>query len=355
MTTSSPPLSTEQLREHVGRLPRFPLAHLPTPLEEVPRFSRELGGPRIHIKRDDCTGLAFGGNKARHNEFVLGDALSKQADMFVWGAGVQSNNCRQTAASCAKAGLDCHLVLGRGGPPRGEDRVGGNLLLDHLLGASYEIVDEGIGDALDRRIHEVAERFRAAGRRVYSWDRDVVKPLAAVSYILCLIEILEQSRAEGWKPSAVYVCSAGSTGSGVAIAGAALGVDFPIKSICPIQWEWDTQEDMAQIGNRTAELLGLETRLSRADLDISFDFIGPGYGKFSEGGTEAIRLLARNEGILLDPSYSGKAMAGLMADVRAGQYSADEHVVMIHTGGTPALFACEEELTRQIPRRTITP
>jgi len=154
---------------------------------------------------------------------------------------VQSNNCRQTAACCAKAGLDCHLVLSRGKP--GPVEVQGNLLLDHILGASYEVVDDKIGEALHRRIEERAEQFRKAGRKVFFWENDVVKPLAAVSYVLCLIEILEQSSREGWTPAAVYVSSAGSTGSGLAIAGAALGVTFPIRSICPIQWSgtrWKT-------------------------------------------------------------------------------------------------------------------
>ena len=139
-------------KRQIERLPRFPLCHAPTPLEFVPRFSKALGGPRIYIKRDDCTGLACGGNKARHNEFLIGDALEKGADIVVWGAGVQSNNCRQTAAACAKAGLDCHLVLGRGKAADGPDHVQGNLLLDQLVGAVIDIVDEEIGPDLDRKI-----------------------------------------------------------------------------------------------------------------------------------------------------------------------------------------------------------
>lgn len=343
--------TTEQLREHVARLPRFPLGHLPTPLEETPRFSKAIGGPRVFIKRDDCTGLLFGGNKTRHNEFLLADALEKQADMFVWGAGVQSNNCRQTAAGCAKAGLDCHLVLGRGKPldETAPDPVQGNLLLDHIVGASYEIVPEGVGAALDDRIEERAEQFRKKGRNVYVWDRDTVKPLAAVSYVLCLIEIVEQAAAMGFTPDAVYLSSVGSTGSGVALAAAALGLDIPVRNICPLEWEWDSQQDMARISNEAAELIGIDTRLRREDLDLSFDFIGPGYGIVSEPGLEAMRLLARTEAVLLDPVYSGKAMAGLIADVRAGRFGPEQNVVFIHTGGTPAVFAYHAELVAGIP------
>ena len=353
MSSERTGISCDELRERIGRLPRFPLAHLPTPLEHLPRFSKALGGPQIYIKRDDCTGLAFGGNKARHNEFLLGDALEKKAEMFVWGAGVQSNNCRQTAAACAKAGLDCHLVLGRGKPADGPDVIEGNLLLDHLVGAGYEIVDEQVGADLDDKIAQAAQRFRKMGRNVYSWDRKTVKPLAAVSYILCLIEILEQAETIGFVPDALYICSAGSTGSGVVLGATALEQSFPVRSICPIRWEWDTQADMSRIANETAELIGIETRLEREDFDISFDYIGPGYGKVSPGCLEAIALLARMEGILLDPVYSGKAMAGLIDHIRHQRLNQDEKVVFVHTGGTPALFAYGDDLVSGIEGRNL--
>ena len=349
---SSQTVTIEALRERILRLPRYPLAHLPTPLEHLPRLSRALGGPQIFMKRDDCTGLALGGNKTRHNEFLLADAVAQGADLFVWGAGVQSNNCRQTTAACAKAGIDCHLILTRGGSSAGTPPIQGNLLLDHLLGASYEFVDAPIGEELDRIIDDRAAAFRAAGRRVYQWDRVRTKPLAAVSYALCLVEIVEQARQAGFTPDAVYVSSSGSTGSGLAIGAAAIGAPFPVRSICPIEWSWDTQEDMAEIANCTAELIGVETRLARADMEITFDYIAPGYGQSSAGGLEAIELTARTEGIVLDAIYSGKAMAGLIDHVRTGRLHAGQNVVFVHTGGTPALFAQNEELAKRIaPRR----
>jgi L-cysteate sulfo-lyase len=348
-------LQPAQLRERVASLPRAPLAHLPTPLELAPRFSRALGGPEIYIKRDDCTGLAFGGNKTRHNEFLLADALRQGADLFVWGAGVQSNNCRQTSAACARAGLDCHLVLGRGRNNSAVPPVQGNLLLDHLVGASYEIVDESIGDALDRRINERAEQFRRAGRKVFAWNKQTSKPLAAVGYVICLVEIVEQSAAEGFMPDAIYLSSSGSTGSGTALGAAALGLSCPVRSICPIQWEWDTQDEMATIANRAAEQIGLDVRLERRDIDLTFDYIAPGYGQCSPEGLEALALLARTEGILLDPIYSGKAMAGLIDHIRRGEWHAGQKIVFIHTGGTPALFAYSEALAAGIaPRRLAT-
>ena len=348
-------LSTQALRSYVAGVPRIPLAHLPTPLELLPRFSQAVSanGPRIWIKRDDCTGLLFGGNKARHNEFLIADALAKGADLVVWGAGVQSNNCRQTAAACAKVGLDIHLVLGRGKPATGPDAVQGNLLLDHIVGASIEIVEESIGPRLDQKIAEVAERFRARGRKVYLWDRPVVLPLAAVSYALCMAEIVEQSTATGFEPAAVYVSSSGSTGAGVALGAKALGVPYPVKSIAPMIWPWDSRQELSATANQAAELIGIETRLTPDDILFIGDYLGPGYGQPSDAGIEAMTLLARTEGLLVEHVYTAKALSGLIDHIRSGQFRADQDVVFVHTGGTPAIFAEAEMLAARIPRRVL--
>jgi len=345
--------STTELRRRINELPRFPLCHSPTPLEFVPRFSQLMGGPKIYIKRDDCTGLACGGNKARHNEFLIGDALHQGADIVVWGAGVQSNNCRQTAAACAKAGLDCHLILGRGGPANGPDPVQGNLLLDQLVGAHIDIVDEKIGPDLDRKIAAQADHYASLGRRPYKWDTKVVKPLAAISYADCLAEILDQAHASDWVPSAVYICSAGSTGAGVALGKSALGYSGHVRTIAPMDWPWDTRADLAHIANRAAELVGIDVNLTSQEIDITFDHIAPGYGLVSDGCLEAMTLLARTEGILLDPVYTGKAMAGLIHDIRTGKLTASDSVVFIHTGGTPALFAYADILAQGIPAKKL--
>jgi D-cysteine desulfhydrase family pyridoxal phosphate-dependent enzyme len=334
----------------LDRVPRFPLAHLPTPLEFLPRFSEALGGPRIWIKRDDCTGLAFGGNKTRHNELLIADALQKGADTIVWGAGIQSNNCRQTAAACAKAGLDCHLVLGRGAPENGPDPVQGNLLLDHLVGASIEIVDEAEGPDVDKKIAQAAARLKSEGRKVYERDPKYVKPLAALSYVACVIELLEQTNAAKFTPDALYVCSAGSTGAGISLAAAALGLSMSVQHVTPIVWPWDTQAAMTQIANAAAERLGISTRLGPEAIAVTEDYVGAGYGVLTAGCLEAITLLARTEGILLDPSYSGKSMAGLIDHIRNETLRKDQDVVFIHTGGTPALFAYNEQLAVEIDR-----
>lgn len=337
-------LSLTELRRAIDRLPRVPLAHLPTPLEPMPRFSSALGGPPVWIKRDDCTGLAFGGNKARHNEFLLGHALEQQAEILLWGAGVQSNNCRQTAAACAKLGLACHLMLGSGGH---SVEVQGNLLLDYLLGATIEILDLPLGPELYERIAAKADALRVQGKRVYCWQNEVVKPRAAASYALCFAEIVEQCQREQLSPSAIYVASAGSTAAGLLLGKAALKSDIDIRIIAPIEWPWNHAEDLAKTANQAAELVDLPVRIDAADVETTLEFIGPGYGLVSSEGQQAFDLLARTEGILLDPVYTAKALAALIDDARQGRLPADRPVVFIHTGGNVALFAYRDEVMPQ--------
>jgi 1-aminocyclopropane-1-carboxylate deaminase/D-cysteine desulfhydrase-like pyridoxal-dependent ACC family enzyme len=337
-----PILTPEELRQRVAKLPRVDLAHLPTPLEEVPRFADRIGSSsRIFVKRDDCTGLLLGGNKTRQNEFVMADAMQQGADIVVWGATVQSNNCRQTAAACAKLGMECHLYLTR---TYGDDDVQGNLLLDYLVGAKVEIINVPLGPEFEAFMAAKADAYRAAGRKPYVWERKRVKPIAGVSYVLTLIEILGQLRRQRLEPSAIYVCSAGSTGAGLAFAHAALGLTCPLRLVCPIRWPWNPRDDMAEIANQIAVLLDLPHRLTGADINATEDYVGPGYGQVSSEGREALDLLARTEAILLDPIYSAKAMAALIDDLRKQRLPAGGTIVFIHTGGQPAVFAYRDEL-----------
>lgn len=343
-------MTCDELRSALLRVPRFPLGHLPTPFEPMRVVSEKLGGPNLWIKRDDCTGFVFGGNKTRHNEYLMGHALAAGADVFVWGAGVQSNNCRQTAAACAKAGLQCHLVLTRA-HLNGDVDWQGNLLLDHMVGASVEIVDVPIGPELDAIIAERANELRARGRKVFEWNRHLVKPLAAIGYIPCVLEIVEQCRAQSIEPAAIYLSSAGSTGAGVALAATALGLKCPVRNIAPLKWPWDTAADMAELANVAAQMIGLPHRLEASDVYVSEDYIAPGYGQVGPDCWEALEWVARHEAILLDPIYSGKAMAGLIDHIRRGEFKLDEHVVFIHTGGTPALFAMNGEVMQAMSRQ----
>ena len=344
------PISTAELRQAIDRVPRFALAHLPTPLEPLRNLSKELGGPTIWIKRDDCTGLAFGGNKTRHNEFLLGAALAEGADYFVWGAGVQSNNCRQTVAACVKAGIPIHLVLSRAhldGPVETQ----GNLLLDQLMGASIEFVDAPVGPELDAIIADRAEQLRQQGHRTFFWNRNPVVQIAAISYVECAVEIAEQCQREQIDPAAIYVSSCGSTGAGLALGATVLGMNGPVRNIAPLTWPWDTATDMAEVACDVAHRLQIPHRLSAGDLNVSEDYIAPGYGTPGPDCLEALQLVARTESIFLDPIYSGKAMAGLIDHVRRGDFSHGDDIVFVHTGGTPVLFAMHEQLADSIPLR----
>lgn len=330
-------LTPHQIREAAAALPRVRLAHLPTPLEEAPRFAAALGGGvRVFVKRDDCTGLLLGGNKARHNEFLLADAVVQGCDLVVWGAGVQSNNCRQTAAGCARLGLECHLYLSRG-HYRTEPQ--GNLLLDYLVGAHVEFTEVAIGPELDALLAAKAEECRGRGRKPYFWDRPRVVPRAAVSYALCIAEIADQLSALGLTADALYVSSSGATGAGVALGRKLLGWTCPTRLICPMHWPWHIPTALAKDANAAAALLGVPHRLTAADLDADEGYVAPGYGLPSPAGQEALHLLARTEAILLDPVYSAKAMGALIADVRGGRYRPGSVLVFIHTGGVPAIFA----------------
>ena len=349
---SFPVLSPEEVRGVLAELPRLHLAHLPTPLDEAPRFAQRIGVGRVLIKRDDCTGVLFGGNKTRHNEFLLADALRRQCDVIVWGAGIQSNNCRQTAAACAKLGLECRLFLSRA--THGDD-LQGNLLLDHLVGAHVELVDAPMGEPMLRLLQDRAEELRAAGRRPYVWEEERGGPLAAVSYLLCMVEVLEQMRQRGLNPTAVYAAAAGSTGAGLALGRVVLGLPWQVRLIAPIRWPWDTPQKMADVASRSAALLGLPHRLSRDDVNLREDFIGPAYGAVTPQGWEALRLLATTEGILLDPVYTAKAMAGLIHDAQESRLGRDDTVVFLHTGGLPAVFAYRDDLLPHLwPGRTGT-
>src|ERR1051325_5949008 len=352
-------LTTEQRRKAAARLPRVPLAHLPTPLEEARRFAKMLPltpnpslalgagrgeagpGPRVFIKRDDCTGMLMGGNKTRHNEFLLGEALRANADCLVWGAGVQSNNCRQTAAACNKLGLECYLYLTRAAH---NDDVQGNLLLDHLMGAKVTIIDAPMGPELDDLLLAKAKELKAQGRRPFVWDRVTGRPIAAVAYALCLAETLDQARALGVEPTHVYCAAAGATGAGLAIGTAILGGQGRVRLLSPTRWPGDTPADIADVANRTATLLDLPQRATAADIDIRHDYMGPKYGAMTKEGREAMDLVAKSEGLLLDPVYTAKALAGLIDDAPQARLGAQDIAVFIHTGGTPAVFAYRDEL-----------
>ena len=340
-------MSPAELRERLATRPRVQLAHLPTPLDHAPRFREALQGPGgvpdTWIKRDDMTGLAFGGNKTRQLEFVFADMMAAGADVLVAGAYTQSNWCRQMTAASKKLGLDIALVLlhGEKGPA-----LQGNLLLDHLMGADVTIVDLETMEDLQPHLDAKGEALKRAGRKPY-----VIKPLGveslalgALGYVEAAIELDEQFEALGIAPSHLYVCGANMTPAGMALGFKALGRQIKLVNITPIKWTLPRADDIARIANATADLLDLDTRIDADEIDSHDDYIGERYGVASEGGIEALKLLARTEGMILDPVYSGKGLAGLIDHVRHGSVTQDDVVVFVHTGGTPALFAYADDL-----------
>lgn len=333
-------ISKNQLRELISRLPRVALAHRPTPLEECPRLSQALGGPRILIKRDDCTGLAFGGNKARQLEFTLGEALSRGANLIVHGAASQSNHCRQTAAAAAKLGLKTVLVLSRDAK---STPVQGNLLLDYVMGATIRLV-EASGPALNEIKQKVGEEYRVQGYNPFVIAPPMSSTLGAVAYVDCLLEICDELSERGMGADYLITCSSAATQSGLVLANKAISAGIKVIGIAPTRRPYGIAAAMADTANRTAERLGMDIRVGPEEVHNTEDYVGKAYGIVTREGIEALRLMARTEGIILDPSYTAKALAGLIDLIQTGEIESDATVVFLHTGGTPALFAYAEEL-----------
>jgi D-cysteine desulfhydrase family pyridoxal phosphate-dependent enzyme len=324
-------------------LPRVRLAHLPTPIEPLPNLSRFLGGPDLFVKRDDQTGLATGGNKARKLEFLLAQALQAGADSVITTGAVQSNHARQTAAGAARCGLDCHLVLREpdGGPPRD---LTGNLLLDRVLGASIHWTTERAPYA--RTLAQVEAELRAAGKHPYVVPYGGSNPYGLMGYVVAMREYAAQARGLEPFDAHVFATSSGGTQSGM-LLGAHLAslpdtarilgvsVDRPAGQLVP---------DVVALANGGAELLGLNWRLDPSTVVVNDGYVGGGYAVVGDPEREAIRLLARHEGILADPVYTGRALAGLIDLIRRGEFAAKQRVLFWHTGGAAALFAFARDL-----------
>jgi 1-aminocyclopropane-1-carboxylate deaminase/D-cysteine desulfhydrase-like pyridoxal-dependent ACC family enzyme len=348
-------LTVEELEARIAAFPRVKLGELPTPLQELPRLAKALGGPRIFMKRDDLTGLAFGGNKTRMFEFLLADALKAGADTVVGGAGVQSNYCRQLAAACNVLGLEVHLVLREMVP--GESReIQGNLLLDLLAGATVHLIEATAGEQR-KAMYDLAEQLKRKGRKPYVVRMANNEDLSfdIISYVNCFCEIVRQCGSLKIKPTHLYLCSYDSTQSGLELGKIALASNVKIVGVTPEARPERSADLIARYCGQTAHRLGIACLLRPEEVSSSGEYVGEGYGIPSPQGIEAIKTLARSEGIFLDPVYSSKAMACLFDQIHRGLLGVKDLVVFLHTGGTPALFACNEylvseELKRQIVR-----
>jgi D-cysteine desulfhydrase family pyridoxal phosphate-dependent enzyme len=318
------------------------LGTLPTPLEECPRLSERLGGTRILIKRDDLTGLAMGGNKTRQLEYLMADVVKSGCDAIICYAAMQSNYCRQVAAAGAKLGIAAHLVLFESV----HNERQGNLLLDEILGATVHRVREGAFEAAAREARAVAGRLEAEGHKPYYADLlGQAVPVVFPAYLMAAEELSRQCAAQRVSPDWLVLTS----GSGVTHASLELGCRLTgLKTrVLGISIRRSQEEGRqavfgwAEMGRRR---WGIAERLEIADIGYRDEYRGEGYAIPTQETLEAIRLVAEMEGILLDPVYTGKAMAGLIGEIRKGTITPHETVIFLHTGGTPALFAYDKEL-----------
>ena len=318
--------------------PRVRITHGPTPLEFMPRLTEALGGPNLYIKRDDCTGLGTGGNKTRKLEFLMADALKHQADTIITQGATQSNHARQTVAIAAKMGMQCEILL--------EDRTGskdesykhsGNVFLDHLYGA--HVTERPGGTDMAAAMEEVAGALRAKGRKPYIIPGGGSNPIGALGYVVCALELTDQFNNLGLNVD----CVVHATGSAGTQAGLVAGFEgtrsqIPVLGI-GVRAPKEAQEtNVFNLAVKTAELLGVPGSVKRESVMANCDYVGGGYGVPTPGMIEAVTMLARLEGILLDPVYSGKGMAGLIDLCRKGHFKKGQNVVFLHTGGAVALY-----------------
>ena len=336
-------IDRKPLVERLAAFPRLGLADLPTPLEPMKRLTAHLGGPRLWVKRDDATGLGFGGNKLRKLDYVLHDALSKGADTIVSGGVVQSNSQRQVAAVAAKLGLACHLAVyhGRLAPPTPEYETSGNAFLNRLFGAQLHDVP-WTGDR-NAAIRTLVDDLQAKGRKPYFVPYGVSNALGAVAYATTIAEIEQQAAASGFKPAAIVHCTGSAGTQAGLVVGAAMAM--PATKIVGIDIDAEparVRSDVVALARQAADLLG--TGFEESTVEVVAGHAGPAYGVPHEATIEAIRLAGQTEALVLDPVYSGKGLAGLIAMIRQGRWRNDEDVIFLHTGGAPALFAYQSAL-----------
>ena len=319
-------------------IPRLRFAHLPTPIETLPRLTGALGGPRLLVKRDDQTGLAFGGNKTRKLEFLVAEAQTQGADTLISAGALQSNHCRQTAAAAARFGFHCMLVL-VGAPPL---QASANLLLDHLFGAGIVWAEKSSREVV---LQETFELAAAQGKRPYLVPYGGSSPTGVLGYVYALEELMKQDPCEGFETSQgfpdwiVFGSSSGGTQAGMLLGARVFGYTGKLLGISIDEPQRILQERVAALASETSERLGPRIEFTADQVLVNAEFAEPGYGVLTGAEREAISLFARQEGLLLDPVYTGRAAAGLIDLVRKGFFKKDETVLFWHTGGQPALFA----------------
>lgn len=310
-------------------LPRIQFAHLPTPVESLPRLSAALAGPQLLVKRDDQTGLAFGGNKTRKLEFLLAEAQESGAETLITAGAVQSNHCRQTAAAANRFGFACTLVLVGDKP----ENTSGNLMLIQFLGA--EIIWAGNSDR-DQVLEQTFETAVDKGKKPYLIPYGGSNVRGAAAYAFAMQEMLDQEVTPDY---VLFPSSSGGTQAGLVVGARMFGYSGQVLGISIDNKAQELQERVATLAGDTAAVLGEHESFPADDILVNDSYLGAGYGVMGEPEAEALKLFARYEGLLLDPVYTGRAAAGLIDLIRKGFFSADQTVLFWHTGGTPALFA----------------
>jgi D-cysteine desulfhydrase family pyridoxal phosphate-dependent enzyme len=311
-------------------IPRVHFAHLPTRIEELPQLTQHLNGPRILVKRDDQTGLAFGGNKTRKLEFLVAEALDQGAKTLITGGALQSNHCRQTAAAAARFGLDCILVLNGEMP----DQPSANLLLDQLFGA--EIVTIKDRALRDQTLQQNYDKALADGRNPYLVTYGGSSPTGALGYAFAMKEFLEQNIHADW---IVFGTSSGGTHAGLVLGQRIFGYKGKVLGISIDEPEEWLKTRVSSLASGASEKMGERIDITLDDVLANEEYCKAGYGILTEAEREAVRLFAKYEGLLLDPVYTGRAAAGMIDLIRKGFFKKDETILFWHTGGQPALFA----------------
>ncbi len=331
----------------LDRLPRARLSHLPTPIEEMPRLAERLGGARLWVKRDDCTGLAFGGNKIRQLEYYVGAALAKGADTLLITGAVQSNYVRSTVAAAAKFGLGCHVQLEERVPdPSDTYRRSGNVLLNKIMGATIHSYPEGEDEhGADRRLAEIADQLERDGHTPYIVPLSPGHPpIAALGYVDCAREIVRQLTQSETKVDRIFVASgSGSTHAGLLFGLRAIGNRVRVTGVCVRRAGELQAPRIRERCREIADLLAIDNPVTDADIEIDDSVLAPGYGQMNDRVSAAIQLAGRTEALLVDPVYSGRVLASVIAAAQGAR--ADDALLFIHTGGTPALFAYEAEIS----------
>ena len=311
-------------------IPRYHFAHLPTPIEQLPRLTEYLNGPRILIKRDDQTGLAFGGNKTRKLEFLIAEAREQGAKTLITGGALQSNHCRQTAAAAARFGFDCILVLNGEMP----EHPSANLLLNQLFGAQLVVIADR--KDRDRVLQETYDQAIADGKEPYLVTYGGSSPTGVLGYAFAIKEFVEQNISADW---IVFGTSSGGTHAGLVLGQRVFGYKGQILGISidePVEW---LKTRVSALASDASNKLGEQIEFNPTDVWANADYCKAGYGVLTDAEREAVRLFAKYEGLLLDPVYTGRAAAGMIDLIRKGFFKKQETILFWHTGGTTALFA----------------